>query len=134
MSDEAFPVRETEHFSNKDLACPCCRTNGMRIHFLRELEILRIWWGRPLTLSSAFRCPAHNARVSKTGESGPHTKGLAVDVLVSGQDAFRFLKYAIASGFPGIGINQAGPMGSRYIHIDMCEDSAEFKRPRVWTY
>ncbi|MEO5330361.1 MAG: D-Ala-D-Ala carboxypeptidase family metallohydrolase, partial [Magnetococcus sp. THC-1_WYH] len=52
-----------------------------------RLENLRREFNRPMPVSSGYRCPMHNARVSKTGFSGPHTTGQAVDIVISGEDA-----------------------------------------------
>ena len=36
----------------------------------------------PLKITSGYRCSEHNASISKTGPTGPHTTGAAVDLAV----------------------------------------------------
>ena len=106
----------------------------MDLGFLEKLDVLRAAFGRPLALSSAYRCPAHNAAVSKTGERGPHTTGKAVDILAHGPDAVTLLRLASQQGFTGIGVSQRGFSGSRFLHVDMLSASEGFPRPNLWSY
>lgn len=122
----------TEHFSDDELRCKCgCGRQEMEAEFLVTLEAIRIAYNRPMHLSSAFRCPAHNAAVSHTGTSGPHTTGRAVDVLVSGRDAHDLICAAVEAGITGIGVSQKGPHAQRFIHLDDLEGPT---RPWVWSY
>ena len=43
-----------------------------------KLELVRIALGRPIIITSGYRCPALNARVGGAANSA-HTRGLAVD-------------------------------------------------------
>ena len=123
---------ETTHFSRHELRCRCgCGRCGMDQAFLVRLEQLRWAFGKPMRLSSAYRCPDHNERISKTGRTGPHTTGRAVDVLVSGEDAYRLVRLALEHGFTGIGIAQRGPHERRFIHLDDLDGPT---RPWVWSY
>lgn len=103
----------------------------MEASFLYRLEKLRKRLGMPLIVTSAYRCADHNAKVSKTGKTGPHTTGQAVDLLISGEDAYRIVKVATKLGFTGIGVSQKGTWSSRFIHVD---DIAGIGRPRIWSY
>ena len=130
MSDTPWP-----HFSHKELACHCgCGRMEMRDPFMRKLEELRTSFGKPMRITSAYRCPNHNERVSKTGRNGPHTTGQAIDIQVSGEDAFDLLFFAIGFGFAGIGINQRGPHANRFVHLDRLEGLIDRPRPRIWSY
>ena len=102
--------------------------------FMHRLEELRSAYGRPMVISSAYRCPDHNSRVSKTGRDGPHTTGQAIDILVSGQDAYELLFFAIGYGFAGLGINQSGPSSQRFVHLDRLESLSSRPRPSIWSY
>jgi uncharacterized protein YcbK (DUF882 family) len=97
--------------------------------FLYKLDNLRKDFGKPIIISSGYRCPHHNEAVSSTGLGGPHTTGKACDILVSGHDAYDLLKLVVNHGFKGIGINQKGP--SRFIHLDMIDSDL---RPWLWSY
>jgi zinc D-Ala-D-Ala carboxypeptidase len=123
------------HFSRAELTCQCgCGKMGMDQDFMRRLEELRTAYGRPMVITSAYRCPDHNSRVSKTGRNGPHTKGQAIDILASGENAYELLFFAIGYGFAGLGINQSGPHAQRFIHLDRLESLTQHPRPRVWSY
>jgi uncharacterized protein YcbK (DUF882 family) len=97
--------------------------------FIDALDILRARVGFPLVVSSGYRCPTHNQRVSSTGPDGPHTTGKAVDIAVDRQRAWHVLREAARMGFTGIGIKQTG--GGRFIHLDMLDGQ---NRPMLWGY
>ena len=124
----------SDFFSRAELECRCgCGRADMADHFLAALDDVRRSFG-PIRLSSAFRCPAHNARVSATGLDGPHTTGQAADILVSGKDAHRLLALAAIHGvFNGIGVAQTGPHHRRFIHLDTPELEGGL-RPWLWSY
>ena len=130
MSDTAWP-----HFSRKELTCQCgCGQLDMDANFMERLEQLRVAFDKPMTVTSAFRCPAHNAQVSKTGFTGPHTTGKSIDIAISGQDAFDLVALAILNNFTGLGISQRGPHNKRFIHLDTIENSPGRPRPTIWSY
>lgn len=123
-------VEYSRHFSKNELRCKCgCDFPGMDGNFIIRLEHIRGLMGSPLYLSSAYRCPAHNQKVSHSGPKGPHTTGRAVDIKIGGIDAHRLLKFAFAAQFTGIGVNQSG--STRFIHLD---DLTRANRPMVWSY
>ena len=97
--------------------------------FMDKVEQLRLAVPFPLPVSSAARCPKHNASVSSTGSTGPHTTGRAIDLQVDRKNAYIVLKAALESNlFTGIGIQQKG--GGRFIHLD----DLELNRPTIWSY
>lgn len=121
------------YFSDKELNCKCgkCGKHKMDKKFMAKLDSLRGILGEPLKLSSAYRCPEYNAQVSKTGETGPHTTGKAVDVLCSGKLAYKVIGLATAMHFNGIGVSQKGLHEDRFIHVD---DINNDLRPWCWSY
>jgi len=125
----------TPNFTPDELACKCgCGRADMDATFMRKLQMVRDEFG-PMQISSGFRCPEYNAKVSGTGEDGPHTTGKAADIRCSGHAAHRLLAIASKNLFPGIGISQKGAHGSRFIHLDQLEPGeAKGARPWVWTY
>jgi len=128
-------IKFSKHFSEKELACKCgkCDFIGMHEDFMSKLEAIRqdSRWAKPIRLSSAYRCPDHNSKVSSTGKDGPHTTSRAVDCLISGGDVQIFTLLAIQHGMTGIGWKQKGDYKSRFIHID---DITEGIRPHSWSY
>ena len=122
----------TSHFSYAELVCKCgCGRMETDPAFLAKLEDLRVAFGKPMTVTSGYRCPRHNAEVSHTGTAGPHTIG-AADIAVSGEDAYTLVQLAMACGFSGIGIKQSGDFPGRFVHLDNLPFS--WPRPRIWTY
>ncbi len=120
---------ETKNFSEKELSCRCCGDNRMNILFLEKLQRIRDEYGKPMKLSSAYRCPNHNNNISSSGVDGPHTTGRAVDVLVAGEDAYHLLKIVMKHNMTGVGI-----AGKSFIHIDDLPKSEKRHRPVIWTY
>lgn len=122
----------TEHFPDHELKCKCGCGMLPAKDFMEKVEALRRTLGFALPVTSAARCPDHNARVSGTGRNGPHTTGRAIDLAVSGSKAYAVLSTATFMGFTGIGVNQKG--GSRFIHIDDLPNAPGCPRPYVWSY
>ena len=100
--------------------------------FMERIEKLRIQFGKPMTVTSAARCPEYNAKVSSTGLTGPHTTGRAIDFGISRGDAYAVLRLALIAGFTGIGVAQKGP--SRFLHLDDLEQDEGQPRPTIWSY
>jgi uncharacterized protein YcbK (DUF882 family) len=100
--------------------------------FMDKVEGLRVAYGRPLRISSAARCPEHNAKVSGTGRTGPHTTGRAIDLAVSHAEAWHVLSLVMRYGFTGIGVQQKG--SGRFIHLDDLPNAEGQPRPTVWSY
>ncbi len=99
--------------------------------FMFRLQRVRDAYRRPMIITSGFRCPEHNARVSpKTGRDGPHTTGHAADIAARGRDVFALVDLGIAKGMTGIGLLQQGNY-ARYCHLD---DLSGETRPWIWTY
>lgn len=118
------------YFTDKELQCKCgCGQNYMNTSFMYALDVLRERYGKPIVLSSAYRCPEYNDKVSSTGRTGPHTTGKAVDIVCRGTDAYEIMHLAFEIGFSGIGVSQKGD--SRFLHLDMLDHDL---RPWVWSY
>ncbi|MFZ5760961.1 MAG: YcbK family protein [Thermodesulfobacteriota bacterium] len=124
----------TEHFADKELTCKCgCGKAAMDERFMARLEQLRLAFGAPMIVTSAYRCPFYNHKVSNTGHQGPHTTGMAVDIAISGPEAYTLVLLAMQLGFSGIGIRQSGPHAGRFVHVDDLP-VASWPRPRIWSY
>ena len=94
------------------------------------LQTAREALGVPLTLTSAYRCPDHNSKVSSTGLSGPHTTGYSVDIHVF---KFHNIEKQLISYFAdkvsGLGIAKT------FIHIDLLNADLGFDaRPKLLVY
>ena len=116
------------YFKLEEFSCKHCGENEIDPDFVSRLDELRARYGRPMVITSGYRCPEHNAAVSSTGTHGPHTTGRAADISVARRDAYDLLRLALDMGFRGIGVNQKG--AGRFLHLDMIDEG----RPTVWSY
>jgi uncharacterized protein YcbK (DUF882 family) len=110
----------------------------MNADFMDKLGRLRLAFGYPMVVTSAYRCPEHDKRVSTSARAGngPHTWGHAIDVNVWGERALFYIKKAQELGlFSGFGIHQKGEARQRFIHLDdLTTMEAGAPRPNLWTY
>ena len=110
------------------LACSCCGAKRMSPAFLDMLDQIRADVGEPFIVTSGYRCPKHNKKVSSTGENGPHTTGMAIDIKADSRLRFLIIKSAIKHGITRIGVAQT------FIHLDSLDELQGFPSPRVWSY
>lgn len=120
------------YFTKRELKCKCGRCRGsMDDAFMAKLSAMRREAGFGFILSSAYRCPNHNVKVSSTGREGPHTTGRAVDIVCFGAKAHRVVELANKHGMTGVGISQKGRHSKRFVHVD---DLSITARPWIWSY
>ena len=120
------------YFTETELACKGTGECKMDPAFMLRLERLRMVFGKPLIVTSGYRSPAYNAKVSGTGQDGPHTTGRAVDVSIRGADALKLIDLALECGFTGIGVKQSGD--GRFLHLDDLPAAPGRPRPTIWSY
>lgn len=121
------------HFKWSDWECKCgCGQNLTKPKHALRIDELRERCGFPMWITSGYRCPAYNAKVSTTGEDGPHTTGEATDLGVSRFQAYKVLEHGLALGFTGIGVQQKGK--ARFIHLDDLHEPEHAPRPTIWSY
>ncbi len=104
---------EMKYFKMSEFACPCCGKADMDPRFLETLDKLRELYGYPISISSGYRCAAHNAKVEGKTDS-QHLHGKAADIRtgeIGGERRYRLLKLAMEL-FEGIGV------GKNLIHVD----------------
>lgn len=123
-----------KYFTWEELACQCrCGKVDMDARFMSRVVALRETLNTPFVVRSAFRCPDHNERVSRTkSRTGPHTTGRAIDIELRGLKVYQSLSLVEQLGFTGIGLDQKAAI--RYIHLDDLDGSDTQPRPHVWTY
>jgi len=116
------------NFKEVEFRCSHCNASGMKPEFMERLQILREAYGKPMRITSGYRCPKHPIEARKA-TLGAHASGLAADIAVVGADAHQLLRLAFAQGFTGIGVQQKGE--GRFIHLDTMTGPI---RPNVWSY
>ena len=117
-----------ENFKPDEFRCSHCGTLEIHEDIVDLLQEAREALGT-LTITSAYRCPIHNSAVSKTGPSGPHTTGKAVDIHVSNSQHRKQLIDYFTDKVTGLGIAKT------FIHIDLLYDEDGFDmRPNCWVY
>lgn len=121
---------DNPYFSNNELKCSCCGENRFNDNTLRRLVAIREQIGRPMIVSSGYRCEAYNNQI---GATQTHATGQAVDIFCTGDLALRIVGMAIRAGFTGVGVSQKGDHASRFVHMDDL-DSSQAPRPTIWSY
>lgn len=130
MSEE----RLSRNFTRQELACTCCGDCKIHPEMIAILQSIRNFYGKPLFVSSGYRCPKHPVEVMKD-KPGEHAHGMAVDIICHGALALEIMRNAQALGVTRIGINQKGRASSRFIHLGIADDFlAEFPKNSIWTY
>jgi len=89
------------HLALDEIACPCCGRGALNIDMLMAWERLRAWHGRPIHVTSGYRCPRHNTRVHGAHDS-QHLIGTALDVRLDSDDPDMLITL-FRSGFRGVG-------------------------------
>lgn len=126
----------SEYFKPHELACKHCGRHEFKQSTLDRLNELRRLYNKPITLSSAYRCPEANIA---GGYTQTHSTGQAVDIVCNGSEAFELVRLAILCKFTGIGISQRSGK-ERFIHLDDLLDvqvkrlNGSAKRPAMWSY
>lgn len=117
------------NFSAAEFACQHCGAQGVQEKLVARLQALRAEYGKPMRITSGYRCPQHPVEARKSAP-GAHALGLAADVAAEGAEAHRILGLAFKHGFAGIGVQQKGT--GRFIHLDVRD--GELPGPVVWSY
>jgi zinc D-Ala-D-Ala carboxypeptidase len=139
-SSECLPVQPSMNwpfkwFSYNEFECNCgCGTNSMDIEFIRLLEDLRNNYGKPIIVTSGYRCPVYDASPGIRGK-GAHTTGHATDIVIPRRDFHEFLLEHVGriNEFTGVGVKQK--TAGSFIHLDNLSHGIwRTKRPALWTY
>ena len=119
---------DTKHFKRHskydNIACPCDKCGGVGVGLskglLIVLEHLRAALGKPITVTSGYRCVEHNAKVGGAAGS-KHLLGVAADIKVKGMSPTQVAKHLVAlpySNFLGVGTYTRGNKGG-WVHVDI---------------
>jgi hypothetical protein len=108
-------VRISPHFLLSEFHCRCCGAVMIFPELLERLEYLRGLWGRPLVITSGYRCKSHNGAVGGV-QNSLHCRGLAADVSLAAfiPAEWNILKEcAKTTGFTEVILN----MEKKYMHL-----------------
>jgi zinc D-Ala-D-Ala carboxypeptidase len=111
--------------------------NAIKIaQLITELTEKTVGKGKRWQINSWYRTPAHNARISTTGTTGPHTHGSAVDFIFQPYDAciHLFKQYRDSHPF-GVACHPDlfSKNGSGFVHLDLIPGSPQ-PHKRRWSY
>ena len=96
-------TRISEHFTRDEFACKCgCGFDTVDTELINILEQVRKHFGKPVIISSACRCPAHNGSVNGAAKS-QHLYGRAADIVVMYEYPAEVANYLETLNAPGIG-------------------------------
>ena len=101
-------------FHCKGTSCGCKET----LHdpaLSAYLQQIRDHFGKPLYITSGYRCPKHNAQTANASPTSRHTKGQAADFTISGIQPAEIAKFAESIGVQGLGLYDD------FVHIDTRE-------------
>ena len=112
-----------KYFKKEEFDCQHTGNNGMKLEFLRQLELLREKCGFPFVITSGYRDPSHPIEGNKS-TPGTHAQGIACDIAVNGgNQRFIIAQEAAKLGFGGMGVAKG------FMHVDFREST-----PVMWVY
>lgn len=120
-----------DYFTNKELACKCgCGQLHFDHDFRKKLNEIRHLYGKPMTITSGYRCKDHPVEAKKP-IPGTHNLGCAVDIACTdSRERFEIIKLAIQSGITRIGLAKG------FVHIDFANKikPKNFPENVMWDY
>lgn len=123
----------TKHFNSSEFECPCkeCKnaTQYISSELLELLEEVREKYGKPIVVTSGYRCPAHNVNIGGA-KSSSHLAGLAADIspkLIT-LDELDILYEICYNTFSNIGDGRS----KKFVHVDVRPPKLSGKRH--WIY
>lgn len=112
-------VKLSAYFNSTEMDCHgsgCCSQTIINETLVDYLTKIREHFGKPITITSGYRCATHNRNVG--GATGSrHSKGDAADIVVSGVTPRAVAQYAESIGILGIGLYETSSDG-HFVHID----------------
>lgn len=109
----------SKNFQFKEFDCQgkgCCSKTIIDEKLVAYVQQIRDHFGKPVTITSPYRCEVHNKRVGGATKSY-HMQGRAADIVVQGVSSREVAKYAESIGILGIGLYETSADGY-FTHID----------------
>ena len=89
-------ARGVSHFARGEMRCPCCGRGAVALALVLALEDLRSLYGRPVRITSGWRCQTHNREVGGHPQSR-HLVGCAADLAPLDRDRDRWEAMRLAA-------------------------------------
>ena len=116
------PTSLSTNFKSTEFDCHgsgCCTQTKVDDKLVQYLQQIRNHFGKPVNVSSGYRCETHNKNIG--GATGSrHSKGQAADIYISGVTPAEIAKYAESIGILGIGLYETDADG-HFVHVDTRE-------------
>jgi len=122
-----------ENWSEKEFACTHCGKCEVLPELVDMLQEIRSKIGKPMFISSGYRCASHPVEVTKD-KPGEHTTGFACDVICHGSRAVSLAKLFLDYGVTRIGFHQKGTPSHRFIHVGLADKHNNRFASAMWTY
>ena len=124
--EEFIKENNIKHFTTDEFVCKCgCGQVKVDSELILKIERIREKLGRPIKITSAYRCPEHNKAIGGKPNSA-HLKSYALDIAVSNsRERFEIITAALEEGFNRIGVAKS------FVHIDIDPDKPQNV---IWTY
>ena len=105
---------DSKYFKRREFACKCgCGFDTVDTDLLDILEEAREYFGEPITINSACRCPEHNENIGGSKNS-QHKIGRAADITIAGYDNMAVQSYFETTYPDSLGIGSY----NTFTHID----------------
>lgn len=107
----------SKYFTDAELACKCCGClpdDGIDPKLYELLDEIREYFGVPININCAYRCPSHNAEVGGVPNS-QHVTGQAADIDASSIGVELLAEIAEQFGADGVGRYY----DAQFVHVDV---------------
>ena len=105
-------MKLSKDFDDSEFFCPCCGESNISPALILKLQSLRDLVGKPIHITSGYRCHSYNKRVNGVINS-PHLEGLAADLQVEGMTTTTLAILANRIKYLRLGIYP------KHLHIDI---------------
>ena len=116
------PTSLSTNFKSTEFDCHgsgCCTQTKVDDKLVQYLQQIRNHFGKPVNISSGYRCEVHNKKIGGATASR-HKSGQAADIYISGVAPAEIAKYAESIGILGIGLYETDADG-HFVHVDTRE-------------
>jgi len=114
MLNSTNNIRIAKYFRLSEFACPCCKRVMLHPKLLAKLIELRNILGKPVYITSGYRCTKYNQKIGGVVNSY-HCIGLAADIQVKNINLIELLEICENLDFNGIGFYEK----KNFLHLDV---------------